>query len=166
MGNCGEKGHKVAILETTKFRGRSVARLDAKGRLRIPAKFREVLQNKKNNYTDALVITRYEECLVAYPPEKWEELESKAENLSQFNSSHRSFMRHFVSAGEPCEFDSQGRILIPPLLREEARFDQEVMLVGMLSTFEIWNKAAYEIQVGRDKENEPKIMENVANSGL
>jgi MraZ protein len=153
----------VGILNTPKFRGRSSAKLDAKGRLRIPAKFREVLQK---HYSDALVLSRQEECLVAYPPEKWDEMEAKTDNLSQFNPAHRSFVRRFISGAEVCEFDAQGRILIPPMLREDAHLDQEVILVGMLSTFEIWSKAAYEIQAARDSENEPKIMETIATSGL
>jgi MraZ protein len=150
-------------MDTPKFRGRSSARLDAKGRLRIPTKFREVLQK---NYTDTLIVSKHEECLVAYPPEKWDEMEAKAANLSQFNSAHRSFVRRFISGAEICEFDTQGRILIPPMLREEAHLGQEVILVGMLSSFEIWNKAAYDLQAARDSENEPKIMETIAVSGL
>jgi MraZ protein len=92
--NCGKKGRKVGILDSPNFRGRSAARLDAKGRLRIPAKFREVLQK---HYTDALFISQYGECLVAYPPEKWDEMEAKALNLSQIHPDHRSFVRHVIS---------------------------------------------------------------------
>lgn len=153
----------MAILDSPKFRGRSAARLDAKGRLRIPAKFREVLQK---HYTDALIVSKREECLVAFPPEKWDEMEAKATDLSQFNSDHRAFVRHFISGAEICEFDTQGRILIPPMLREEVRLDQEVILIGMLTSFEIWGKSAYDLQVARDKENEAKIMETIAVSGL
>ena len=111
----------MGILDTPGFRGRSAARLDAKGRLRVPTKFREVLQN---HYTDTLIISQYAGCLVAYPPEKWDEIEAKALHLSQVNSEHRSFLRRFISGAEKCEFDNQGRILIPPLLREEAHLDQ------------------------------------------
>jgi MraZ protein len=75
-------------------------------------------------------------------------------------------VRLVISGAEKCEFDNQGRILIPPLLREDAHLDQEVIIVGMLANFEIWNKATYDLQVIRDKQNEHKIMENIANSGL
>ena len=153
----------MGILNSPNFRGRSAARLDAKGRLRIPAKFREVLQN---NYTDALIISQYGECLVAYPPEKWDEMEAKTLELSQVRHEHRSFVRLFISGAEICEFDNQGRILIPPLLREDAHLDQEVIIVGMLANFEIWNKTTYDLQVMRDKQNEQKIMETIATSGL
>jgi len=153
----------VGILDSPNFRGRSTARLDAKGRLRIPAKFREVLQN---HYTDALIISQYGECLVAYPPEKWDEMEAKTLELSQVRHEHRSFVRLFISGAEICEFDNQGRILIPPLLREDANLEQEVILVGMLENFKIWDKGTYDLQVMRDKQNEQKIMETIAISGL
>ena len=65
----------MGIMDSPKFRGRTATRLDAKGRLRIPAKFREVLQK---HYTDALIVSKREECLVAFPPEKWDDLEAKA----------------------------------------------------------------------------------------
>ena len=101
MENCGKKGQKVetAILQSPKFRGRSAARIDAKGRLRISTKFREVLQK---HYTDALFVTRMGECLVAYPPEKWDEIETKAMNLSEIHPDHRSFVRRFISGVEQC----------------------------------------------------------------
>jgi MraZ protein len=150
-------------MDSPKFRGRTAAKLDAKGRLRIPAKFREVLQK---HYTDALIVSKIEECLVAYPPENWSEMEAKADKLSQFDSAHRSFVRHFISGAEICEFDTQGRILVPPMLREEAHLNQDVILVGTLSTIEIWDKDAYDLQVVRDKENAPKTMASIANSGL
>lgn len=147
-----------------RFRGRSIAKLDTKGRLRIPTKFREILQEHN---TDVLILSQIGECLVAYPPEKWDEIEAKAlSQLSQVHPEHRSFLRLVVSGAEECEFDNQGRILIPPLLREDAHLNQEVMLVGMLSNFEIWDKSTYDLQVERDRQNAPKLMETIAITGL
>ncbi|MFZ2446773.1 MAG: division/cell wall cluster transcriptional repressor MraZ [Syntrophobacteraceae bacterium] len=154
----------MGILNKPNFRGRSIHRLDAKGRLRIPTKFREVLQN---HYTDALIIAQFgEEYLAAYPPEKWDEIESKAMRLSEVQPEHRSFLRRFVSSAEECEFDNQGRILIPPMLRDEVGLDQEVVLAGVLSNFEIWDKATWDVQAERDKQNHHKIMETIAGAGL
>jgi len=163
VGICGQKGQKVGSVSKSRFRGRSVAKLDAKGRLRIPTKFREVLQKQ---YTDALIVSQYGECLVAYPPEQWDEIEAKALHLSQVHPEHRSFLRRFISGAEECEFDNQGRILIPPLLREDAHLDQELVLVGMLTNFEIWDKNTYDLQVERDRQNEQKVMETIAITGL
>ena len=89
---------------------------------------------------------------MAYPPEKWQEIESKASGLSQVNPEHRAFLR-FLSSAELCEFDNQGRILIPPMLREDAGMDQEVVLAGVLTNFEIWDKAAWDRQSEQDMQN-------------
>jgi len=153
----------VGILGKPYFRGQSIHRLDAKGRLRIPTKFREVLQN---HYTDALVITRMGECLLAYPPEEWEKIENKAREFSQVQPEHRAFMRYFISSAEECEFDNQGRILIPPFLREEANLTQDVLLAGVLTNFEIWNKSTWDAHIKLDKDSYQKIMEFMAGTGL
>ncbi len=153
----------MGILNKPYFRGRSVNRLDAKGRLRIPTKVREVLQN---HYTDALIIAQLGDCLVAYPPERWDEIEEKALRLSEVQTEHRSFLRRFISSAEECEFDNQGRVLIPPILREEARLDQEVVLAGVLTNFEIWDKGTWDVQVEKDRQNHQKIMDTIAGTGL
>ena len=145
------------------FRGQSVHRSDAKGRLRIPTKFRDVLQN---HYSDALVITMMEECLVAYPPEIWEKIESKVESFSQVDPQQRAFMRFFISSAEECEFDNQGRILIPPVLRERVPLGEEIILAGMLTSFEIWNKSAWDRHTRWDSEQYQQIMGFVAGTGL
>ena len=153
----------MGVLSKPYFRGQSLQRLDAKGRLRIPTKFRDVL---KNHYTDALIVTIMEECLVAYPPDIWEKIEAKVESFSQVQPQHRAFMRYFISSAEECEFDNQGRVLIPPLLRERAGLGREVLLAGVLTSFEIWDKSAWDNHINWDKEQFRTIMESVADSGL
>lgn len=153
----------MGVLGKKNFRGQSIHRLDEKGRLRIPTKFREVLQE---HYSDALIVTMMEECLVAYPPEIWERIEAKAQELSQVHPEQRAFMRYFISSAEECEFDKQGRILIPPLLRERACLGQEVLLAGVLTSFEIWDKAAWDKHMAWDKQNYRQIMESMAVAGL
>jgi len=153
----------VGVLGKPYFRGQSVHRLDGKGRLRIPTKFREVLQS---HYSDALVITMMEECLVAYPPEVWETIEAKVQDFSQVQPQQRAFMRYFISSAVECEFDKQGRILIPPMLRERAGLDQEVLLAGILTSFEIWNKAAWDKHLEWNKEHFQQIAADIAGAGL
>ena len=153
----------MGILVKPYFRGQSIDRLDSKGRLRIPSKFREVLQN---HYTDALIITRMGDCLVAYPPEIWDKIESKAQQFSQVDPHQRAFMRYFISSAEECEFDNQGRVLIPPLLRERAGLEQEILLAGVLTSFEIWNRTTWESQINWDRESYQQIMESIAGTGL
>jgi MraZ protein len=141
------------------FRGQSIHRLDSKGRLRIPTKFRDVLQN---HYTDALIVTLMEECLVAYPLEMWEKIENKVLGFSQIEPQQRAFMRYFISSAEECEFDSQGRILIPPFLRERAGLGQEVLLAGVLTHFEIWDKANWDMCLDQNKGQYHEILQHVA----
>jgi MraZ protein len=137
--------------------------LDGKGRLRVPAKFRDILQR---HYKDALVVTMTNECLVAYPPEAWEQIEAKALGFSQVDPQQRAFMRYYISSAVECEFDNQGRILIPPYFRENVCPDQEVLLAGMLTNFEIWDRAAWDKHMKFNKENPQQMMEGARAIGL
>jgi MraZ protein len=163
VGGSGKKGAIVGILSQPYFRGQSTHRLDSKGRLRIPAKFRDIL---KEHYKDALVVTMMKDCLVAYPPETWELIEAKVLGFSQVDPQQRAFMRYFVSSAEVCEFDAQGRILIPPVLRERACPSQEVLLAGMLNSFEIWDRVAWDKHMQFNAEHSQQMMEGVAAIGL
>ena len=155
----------MARLQENRFRGRSLNRIDEKGRLRLPKKYREVL---REHYSDSLVITTTGRCLVAYPPELWEEIEEKSSKMSLFDPKQRAFVRHVISSAEECEFDKQGRILIPPLLRDAAGLNGngDVMLAGMLTNFEIWEKGAWDTQQEWSKENYQDIAEQIAELGI
>jgi MraZ protein len=145
------------------FRGQSLHYLDEKGRLRIPTRYREVLQNK---YTDILVLTMANDCLVAYPQEVWEKIEEKALELSQVQPQQRAFMRYVISSAVECDFDKQGRVLIPPILRDMAELEKEVFLAGMLTSFEIWAKPKWDAQLKWSKENFQQMAEEIATYGL
>jgi len=145
------------------FRGQSLHYLDDKGRLRIPTRFRDVLQKA---YSDSLVLTMMGDCLVTYPPEVWQKIEEKALELSQIQPQRRSFVRYVVSSAVECEFDKQGRILIPPVLRENVGMEKEAFLAGMLTTFEIWAKSKWDEQLRWSKANFQQMAEEIANYGL
>jgi MraZ protein len=153
----------VGILAKPHFRGQSIVRLDGKGRLRIPTKYREVLQR---HYQDALVITRLDECLVAYPPQIWQQIEAKVMGLSQVDPNQRNFQRFFISSAEDCSFDSQGRILIPPVLKKHAGLEQEVLLAGMLNCFEIWEAGRWEKRMEWSQEHFSELAGSVTGLGL
>ncbi|MCA1988692.1 MAG: division/cell wall cluster transcriptional repressor MraZ [Desulfarculus sp.] len=119
------------------FTGWMTNTMDAKGRLAIPARFRDVLARRGD---ERLVVTASDKCLVAYPIEEWSALVEKVANLSQFNLKVQAFRRYFISSGTEYSLDRQGRILIPPSLRESAGLTGQVQLVGMQSNFEIWDK--------------------------
>ena len=108
--------------------------IDAKGRLIIPAKFREPLGEE-------FVLTRgLDGCLYIYPMDEWEAFEEKLRALPLTNKDARAFSRFFVAGATTCELDKQGRILVPQTLREFAGLEKDVILAGNLSRVEVWSK--------------------------
>ena len=123
------------------FRGRYEHTIDSKGRLSIPSRFREILVDR---YSETLIVTNFDRCLVAFPKEEWEALERKAALLPQLKKEVKSFQRYFISGATECPLDGQGRILIPPTLRDYADLGRDVVLVGLLKKMEIWSKARWQ----------------------
>lgn len=123
------------------FRGRFEHVIDEKGRLSVPSKFREVLSAQNEN---ELILTDFDSCLAAYPKGEWRELEEKIRKLSPLQKEVRNFLRLFYSSATEVSLDSQGRILIPPQMRERAGLGREVVLLGLLNKIEIWSKKSWE----------------------
>jgi len=123
------------------FRGRFEYSIDAKGRLSIPAKFREVLST---SYDPRLIVTNFDQCLWAYPVAEWLELERKVGALPQFLDEVKALQRVFVSAATECPIDKHGRILLPPSLKAYAGLDKDVVVVGMTRRIEIWSSERWE----------------------
>ncbi len=119
------------------FRGRYEHTIDAKGRLSIPSKFREVLTI---NYDERLILTNFDNCLWAYPIREWQAVEDKVAALPQFKPDVKSLQRFFISAASEAPLDPNGRIIIPTTLRRYAGLTEEVVLVGMTKRIEIWAK--------------------------
>lgn len=123
------------------FRGRFHHGIDNKGRLSIPSRFRDFLTG---NYDDRLIVTNFDQCLWAYPFQEWQILEQKVSALPQFLDEVKALQRVFVSAACECQLDKQGRILIPPPLREYADLKKDAVIVGMTKRIEIWSKERWE----------------------
>ena len=116
------------------FKGEYNHTIDTKGRVIIPAKFRDKLG-------EAFVITKgLDGCLYGYANEDWQVFEDKLSSLSITNKDSRQFTRFFLAGAADCEVDKQGRILIPSVLREFAGLEKDVVLVGVSRRIEIWNK--------------------------
>lgn len=123
------------------FRGRFEHLVDSKGRLSIPSKFRETLNER---YDSRLVITTYDNCLIAYPFAEWQVLEEKVASMPEFKKDTKAFLRFFYSSATDCAIDKLGRILVPQALRDYARLEKDVILIGALKHVEIWSKALWE----------------------
>jgi len=145
------------------FRGRSIHTLDAKGRIRIPTRFRDIL---KTRYEDRFVITNLDRCLVAYPLQEWETIEEKLGSLSLVRQDVKAFQRFFISGATECNFDKQGRVLIPQTLREHASLEREVVLAGMLRSFEIWSKDYWDEEIKTAHDNFSQITTTLAELGI
>jgi len=135
----------------------------AKGRIRIPTRFRDIL---KTRYEDRFVITNLDRCLVAYPLQEWEIIEEKLGSLSLVRQDVKAFQRFFISGATECNFDKQGRILIPQTLREHASLDREVILAGMLRSFEVWSKELWDSEIKRAHDNFAEITATLAELGI
>ena len=145
------------------FRGRHEHTIDPKGRVSIPARFREILSKK---YDERVVITNFDSCLVAYPYEEWVQLEEKASSLSMVKKETRAFMRFFFSSATECSLDKQGRILIPQTLRDYADLSKDVVLVGQLKKIEIWSKERWNEEILKAHENFDQISDVLSELGL
>lgn len=117
------------------FRSSSFHNVDEKGRLAIPARFRGILQASE---VDGVTITTLDGCLKAYTREEWRKIEDKILGLPETGKSMRRFRRWFIGNSSECICDKQGRVLIPKSLRQYAGIDKEIVLVGVLDSFEIW----------------------------
>ena|SRR5882724_4120898 len=123
------------------FRGRYPGTVDAKGRLSIPAKFRDVLARYEGR---ELVVVPDGECLEVYPLPEWERMEGKLREQSRFNSEIREISRLYVSRAKDVAMDGAGRILIAPDTRKDAGLDK----------FEVWDRARFEEY---DRTGQPKL---------
>lgn len=129
------------------FRGVNSVHLDTKGRMAIPARYRARLEQEAQNQLIVTIDTD-DTCLLLYPLPEWEIIERKIENLPSFNRVARRIQRLLIGHATEVELDSNGRILLPALLREYAKLDKQIMLIGQGRKFEIW--ADHVWQEGRD----------------
>ena len=123
------------------FRGSSIHSLDPKGRIIIPSRFRNVIRDGGG---ETVMITRMDKSLFAYALDEWGRIEEKILKLAEKSDAMRRFRRVFVGGAFECACDKQGRVLIPPTLREYAQLEKEIILVGVLDHFEIWSKDNWE----------------------
>ncbi|MBI3988815.1 MAG: division/cell wall cluster transcriptional repressor MraZ [candidate division NC10 bacterium] len=145
------------------FRGRYEHAIDDKGRLSIPARFREILAEQRQ---DGFILTNFNSCLVAYPLQEWHRLEEKIRPQSSFQREVLDFLRLFYSNATEVTLDNQGRILIPPELRRQAALQRAVIIVGVLNRIEIWGKERWEQFVAERSQTFEEIASKLAELGI
>ncbi len=140
------------------FMGEYNHTVDAKGRLIVPSKFRELLGEE-------FVITKgLDGCLFMYSSEEWKNIEVKFREISQFSKDARKFARFFFASAAVCEVDKQGRVLISAVLREFAGIEKEVVLAGVVNRIEIWSKDRW--QENSEYDDVEEVAEHMASLGI
>jgi MraZ protein len=127
------------------FRGNHPTRVDEKGRLKVPAEFKRVIDEK---YAQKFYITSLDGIVAqVYPFEEWERIEQKLASLSTFNPTKKKFLNRTNYYGQVVEMDGQGRLLIPQTLREAAQIRGEVAVLGNLTFLEVRNLEAFRKEI-------------------
>ncbi|MCC8128041.1 MAG: division/cell wall cluster transcriptional repressor MraZ [Clostridiales bacterium] len=140
------------------FMGEYNHTVDAKGRLIVPSKFREQLG-------DEFVVTKgLDGCLFVYENTEWKALEEKLHSLPLTNANARKFTRFFLAGATSCEVDRQGRILLPAVLRQFAKIEKDVVLVGVGSRIEIWSSENW--RAANTYDDMEEIAENMEGLGI
>ncbi|MDI9817678.1 MULTISPECIES: division/cell wall cluster transcriptional repressor MraZ [unclassified Legionella] len=125
------------------FRGINAITIDGKGRLAVPTRYRDALGARDKA---ALVVTidTEETCLLLYPVAEWQVIESKLQSLPSFNVAARRIQRLLIGHATDVELDGNGRVLLPPLLRDYARLDKRVVMIGQGNKFEVWDETLWQ----------------------
>ena len=127
------------------FRGNHPTRVDEKGRLKVPAEFKRVIDEK---YAQRFYITSMDGIIAQiYPFEEWERIEQKLASLSTYNPTKKKFLTRTNYYGQVVEMDGQGRLLVPQILREAAQIRGEVAVLGNLTYLEVRKMEALDKEI-------------------
>lgn len=134
--------------------------VDAKGRVSVPSKFR-------GDLGQSFVVTKgLDNCLYLYSKDEWKKFEDKLKNLPITSQEARSFVRFFFAGASECEADKQGRINIPQNLREYAKIQKDVVIVGVSTRAEIWSNDNWNKYTNSDSLDVSKIASQMSNLGI
>ncbi|HFB64395.1 MAG TPA: transcriptional regulator MraZ [Aeromonadales bacterium] len=131
------------------FRGANAINLDAKGRIAMPARYREQLVVE---CAGSMVVTKdlFDPCLLLFPIPEWESLETKLAGLSSTNRQHRAIKHILLGHATDIELDKNSRFLVPPSLRQLVGLEKHLFLVGNGRSFQIWDEAQWNSQIEDD----------------
>ncbi|MBO1510525.1 MULTISPECIES: division/cell wall cluster transcriptional repressor MraZ [Metabacillus] len=137
------------------FMGEYHHTIDLKGRMIVPAKFRDGLG-------ETFVITRgLDQCLFGYPMSEWKQIEEKLKALPLTKKDARAFTRFFFSGATECELDKQGRVNLATPLLQYAKLEKECVVIGVSNRIELWSKSNWESYVAEQEDSFEEIAENM-----
>jgi transcriptional regulator MraZ len=147
------------------FSGKYYYTLDPKGRLIIPAPFREIISS---NYNPKIYVVNdiFDKCLHLYPQEEWIKIEDKVRQLPKSDEEVKIFMRRVISSAQEIEMDKQGRILVPASHREDAGLKSEIVVVGQVEKIDLWDRAEWNSVNDLSKIDKRAVAEKLAAYGL
>ena len=146
------------------FRGRFYHTIDPKGRLSIPSKFRDALEEEYGE--KRLVVVPNDHCLEVRPFREWERIEEKVKALPQMDPEVQKFNRLYISLAVDVALDAQGRIQLTPEYRQQAALAKDVVLVGGVGKFEIWNRERFEEYERTNQPELPSLFEKISSRGV
>ena len=147
----------------SRFSGQFHHAIDEKGRIIFPSKFREIFTQEHDGH---MVITKGDGCLRVFPFNEWLILEEKISHQSILRKEVRAFQRFFMSGAVDCNLDAQGRVLIPPALREYANLEKDIVLAGMIKDIEIWSKERLDEEMKKVAADVDKFSAYIADLGI
>ena len=147
------------------FSGKYYYTLDPKGRLIIPAPFREIISS---NYNPTLFVVNalFDKCLHIYPQEEWTRFEEKVRLLPGMLEEVRFLKRRVIASAQETELDKQGRVLIPATHREDAGLNADIVVVGQIDKIELWDRKEWDSVVDPSKVDRKAVEEKLAAYGL
>jgi len=147
------------------FSGKYYYTVDPKGRIIIPAPFREIITS---NYSSKLYITNapFDKCLFIYPMEEWNKLQEQIRTKPKSDEAIRFFLRRVIASATETEMDKQGRILVPIALREDADINSNVVMAGQIERIELWDRNEWDVLFDPAKVDRKAIEEKLTSYGL
>jgi MraZ protein len=147
------------------FSGKYYYTVDPKGRIIIPAPFREIITS---NYSSKLYITNapFDKCLFIYPMEEWNKLQEQIRTKPKSDEAIRFFLRRVIASATETEMDRQGRILVPIALREDASINSNVVMAGQIERIELWDRNEWDVLFDPAKVDRKAIEEKLTSYGL
>lgn len=147
------------------FSGKYYYTVDPKGRIIIPAPFREIITS---NYSSKLYITNapFDNCLFIYPMEEWNKLQEQIRTKPKSDEAIRFFLRRVIASATETEMDRQGRILVPIALREDAHINSNVVMAGQIERIELWDRSEWDVLFDPAKVDRKAIEDKLTSYGL